>query len=565
MWKRALLVAVSLLCFAAEEAHARSLVVQDFHSEITVDEKGVVRVEERIQVDFRGSYNGIYRDIPYGYTFPSGVRGKIRLEVTAVEDDAGTALTYWEKRRGGFVKLKIKVPGANNAVRTIVIRYRAENVVRQYDESDSDFGLHDQLYWNVTGDGWLTTIEHASARVHLPVSVPASTIRATAYTGGYGMKGQQFRSEIGEGNVVFFETTQALPPHAGLTIVVGFEVGHVEHPSFLRKVWWIVEANWYVVIPLLLLLLWFFVWHRLGRDALEGRTIIPEWDAPMGLRAAEVGVLVDDKMDRRDVTAAIVDLAVRGVLKIHETEKSFRLELLPKGREKAQLERYEDRLLDGLFTGDETEVSLTSLNRKFYKKIPGIRRRILDDLVGKGFFPKAPDTTVQKWVAFTILALVGAGILGAVAHFPWTYFVAVSLCAIPMFVFAVHMPRRTRKGLDALARIRGIEEYLSTAEEERMKQMPLSHFETLLPFAVALDLHERWAKAFAGLFEEPPEWLDTGGRAWTRAHMWTVFDSMNRSVSSSLYSQPRSSSTGKGWGGGFSGGGGFGGGGGGGW
>ena len=75
-----------------------------------------------------------------------------------------------------------------------------------------------------------------------------------------------------------------------------------------------------------------------------------------------------------------------------------------------------------------------------------------------------------------------------------------------MFLIARQMPRRTTKGLDALARVKGMEEYLVTAEKERMKTMPLNHFETLLPFAVALGVQKRWAKAFEGLFDKPPDW-----------------------------------------------------------
>jgi uncharacterized membrane protein YgcG len=155
------------------------------------------------------------------------------------------------------------------------------------------------------------------------------------------------------------------------------------------------------------------------------------------------------------------------------------------------------------------------------------------------------------------------------------FWVTLAVCAPPMFVLAWNMPQRTKVGLDALARIKGMEEYLATAERDRMEQLPLHQVERLLPYAIALNLHDRWAAAFAGLFESPPQWYASRDGSWTPGVFGGVIGDMNRSVASNLYSAPRTQSSSGGWGGGSSGGsgfssggssgGGFGGGGGGGW
>jgi uncharacterized membrane protein YgcG len=348
----------------------------------------------------------------------------------------------------------------------------------------------------------------------------------------------------------------------------------VRHPSLARRLGWLAEANWFVLLPFALLLGAFLLWWRRGRDALGERTVIPEWRPPDGLRAAEVGVVIDDRLDPRDLTAAIVDLAVRGAVRIVEEEDGgFRLRRRGGAGEPAGLEPFERDLLEALFGGRGDEVRLKDLERKFYAAIPGLRRRVLDDLVAKGHFPRAPDVVAARWAGLAALALGALAVLGGMARWHVLYWVALAVCAVPLLVLAARMPRRTRKGLDALARIRGMEAYLETAERERMKEMPLSHFEALLPYAVALDLHERWARAFQGLFDRPPEWVETRRSTWDWASVHTVMTGMNRSVGTSLYATPRTESSGGGWGGrssggsGFSGGsgGGFGGGGGGGW
>ena len=567
------LVATCLLLFTVSQtAAAKSLEIQSFDASIEVDASGEIRVEERIAVAFRGCWNGIFRDIPDTYTYPSGVRGTIRLIVDAVEDGNAKTLEHWQSRSGGCVRLKIRVPGACDAVRNLVIRYHAENVIRHSDGAEVAFGGHDQLFWNVTGDSWQMPIAKATADVRLPPEVPAESIHVVAYTGAYGARGTDYEIAWPGDNRIRFETTRELRAHSGLTVVVGFEPGHVRHPSFLQKAAWFAGANWFVGLPFLLLLLWLGIWWRYGRDPMKNRTIIPEWEPPLGLRPTEVGVLVDDRMDQRDLTASIVDLAVRGVITIRESgptgsgKRDFDLILNEQAMDGAGLETFEEALIDGLF-GGKTEVSLSSLHRKFHSKLGRVYRKVLDDLVVKGLFRGRPDKVQLTWVLLTLAAVVACAVVGGIAGPTLPFWVALVVCTPPMFVLAWKMPQRTRLGLDALAQVKGMEQYLVTAEKDRMEQLPLSQVERLLPYAIALDLHERWTEVFSVLFQRPPQWYVASHGTWTPHVFGSVISDMNRSVVSNLYSVSRTASSGSsGWSGGsgFSGGG-FGGGGGGGW
>ena len=557
MVQRIILGAVLLLVGTAGSAGARSLEVETFDATIEVRADGVVAVEERLAVRFHGSFNGIFRNIPYGYTYAGGMRGMIQLDLEAVEDGEGRPLEHWTKRRRGYLRVKIRVPGASDALRTVVLKYRGQNVIRPQEGAAEGFGVQDELYWNVTGDEWEMPILKAVATIKLPDAIAPSDVRAKAYTGFRGQRGTAAEVETLEDGRLRIATTRVLHPMEGMTIAVLFPPGHVAYPTTWQKIQWWFEANWYVLIPFALLAFWLFAWWRWGRDPMSHRTIIPDWKAPEGLRPSEVGVLVDDKLDQRDLTAAIVDLAVRGVLTIHEEDdESFRLVLDPKARKKADLAPYEDQLLDELFTGGETETTLGDHKHGFVKGLKRIRDSVLDDLVTGGFFPHRPDRQMERWSGWTFLALIGFVVLGFWQQLPWPYWVVSALCIIPMFVLARYMPRRTKRGLDALARVMGMEEYLVTAERTRMKEMPMDHFEALLPYAIALGVHERWSMAFEGVFTESPTWYRSQRSGFDTLWFYYVMTSMNRSVGSNLMSGPRAQSS-SGWGGGYSGGGGF--------
>lgn len=574
----AVVAATGLLIAGASTAHARSLEIERFDATIDVDADGTVRVEERVRVRFQGRWNGIFRWIPYGYTYPNGLRGMIQLRLDAVEDGAGNALEHWTRRRSGRLEVKIRVPGADDATREVVLRYRAYDVIRLQEGEDEDYGAYDELYWDVTGNDWVAPIHGAAAVISLPASVPPERVRAGGFVGHYGARGEDYAISRTDDGRLRIETDRTLLPGAGLTIAVTFPPGHVAKPGALRRLGWFAMANWHALLPLLGLGLLFALWWVKGRDALGHRTIVPDWRAPEDLRPSELGVLADDTLDRRDLSAALVDLAVRGVLRIEEKGRDWELELLPAGRDRARLEPFETKILKALFDGDETRARLSKLKHAFYRDTTKIRASLLDGLVDKKLFAGRPDKVASRWVGFVLLAVIALVIFGFRADTTWLYWVVLVPGALVMFGLANAMPRRTAKGLDALARVRGLEAYIRTAEQARLERQGPDHFDRILPMAIALGLTDRWAEAFEGLYEREPDWYRTkkGGStgAWGLARGVEGFD---RQVGRTLLAAPRSqggSSSGRSWGGstssgsGFSGGfsgGGFGGGGGGGW
>ncbi len=566
---RVLLCALALgsgLLALADPAEARKLFMEEFGANIEVHADGRITVEERLRVRFDGSWNGVLRNIQTDYQYAGGVRGKIRLTLGAVTLENGTVLRVEQKRKGGELRLRIHVPEAVDTTKTVVIRYDCLNVIRRYEGEDTSFGGHDELYWNVTGNGSMIPIEKAWVRVTLPEAVDRNSVHFAIHAGMYGGAGAHGTAVGGldlEGRV-YVKTSRTLQIREGLTIVVGFPPGHVALPSLAQRAKWFLVDNWYVPLPLLLLLLWFLWWYRKGRDSLAGRTIIPEFEPPGGMRPAEIGVLIDDQFDQRDLAATVVDLAVRGILTIQysKSPNATRLHLDRKAFGHTKLSDLERGLVKALFGKEKTERKLGDLKHRFHQHLPKLREQAEDMLVERGLFPARPASTIAKWQGLTVLALIVLGGCGFFFGWAWPFWVAMAVSTIPLFRLARYMPKRTPAGLDALARTRGLTDYLDTAERERMKAMPLAQAEALIPYALALGVEDRWLEAFGEVFAEAPEWANgKGGAAVNLDH---VLNNLGRGVRNTLYSGPRvqSSSSGSSWsggsgfsGGGFSGGG----------
>ncbi len=289
---------------------AQSWRISDFQDTILITEDGSALVKERINLVFIGQWHGIHRTIPVEYPGPQGTNYTLFLDVTGVTDGAGQKLKYESKTSGGFRDLKIYIPGAVDTTRTVEITYIVRNGIRYFED-------HDEFYWNVTGNDWPVPIDHAEAHVYLPKKA-AGTLRAQAFTGAYGSAERDATSEI-NGADVAFETTNPLPMRGGMTIDIFIPKGILQEPGALTRFFWFIGSNPVVFLPFVTFGVMFVLWWYKGRDPDPGRSVAPMYEPPPGMSPAEAGALIEDTVHPRDITSTIVDLAVRGYLKIEET------------------------------------------------------------------------------------------------------------------------------------------------------------------------------------------------------------------------------------------------------
>ena len=571
-----LLVVLASIFPARASADDGGWVISSVDAQIQIQSDGRALVTETLAVDFGFlERHGIFRDIPVQYEWPQGVR-KIRvyeLQVVSVTDAAKKAWKYESYGNGANVEIKIGDPDRTVTGRqTYVITYLVKGALNSFND-------HDELYWNATGNEWPALISRATATVR----APAAPTQTACFV---GLVGSTARCAIqSETNGALYASPRALTPGEGLTIVFGLPKGVVPEPKpilqdrprqleeffDLTPLWLALAA--FVAVGGIVAVFW--RWYTAGRDEREHQTIVPEFEPPEKIRPAEVGVLVDESADTLDVTATIVDLAVRGYLTITEIPKeglfgSRDWTLARKKPDDAGLLEYERTILSGLFaTGDE--VKLSALRRHFYTTLAAAEKQLYEDTTTKGWFPVDPSkvraTYAIAGVGFVVLAVIVAGALGFVAG-GGLVGIAGLAPAIAMLAASPVMPRKSKTGAELYRRALGFKQYMVVAEKDRQAFAEKEHiFADYLPYAIVYQCVDQWAKAFEGidLREATSGWYAGNNlAAFSALNMSRDLSSFSSQVSSAIASTPGGSGS-SGFGGGGSSGGGGGGGGGGSW
>ncbi|WP_309601445.1 DUF2207 domain-containing protein [Sphingomonas sp.] len=634
---RALLAALILAIIStAASAEER---IRDFHSEIAITKDGSLDVTEtiRVQVDNVAINHGIFRDFPLRYDGPRGKRVKVGFNLLGTTLDGVSEPNATESRSNG---VRVKIGDADRIVpvgeHVYTLHYAATRQLGRFKDLD-------ELYWNVTGNGWPFAIDHASVRITLPSA--AKFGQRSIYTGRQGEKGTAAQISDERAGQLSVETTAPLDPGEGLTVAAAFPKGVVDEPSANTRLgWWL--ADW--APPLVALLglggliaFLYGAWARAGRDPRAG-TVVPIFSPPDALTPSAMRYLTKQKFDNRGFAAALVDAAVKGHVRLVEeargffgkTERSIErpleapaaqplevpelvaIEMLVGPGETVAMDNANHEtfasVIKGLSDTYDKRFEGVAFNRNLGWAFAAVGVAVLGTLLTAIICLWVDGVTGSRWMILSPLALVGVilvwiglppmrkwagrcahallilvGAIAAAGSLPaipmalaagrWLPIV-LSLIGIPVALSAfAWIDAPTKDGRAMLDRIAGFKQYLSITERDRLDRMQapeddLQLFERFLPYAIALEVENRWADrftsmlaaasaaqgssaAFAWYSGSSDPWSDTGG------FVGSIGDSLSSAVSSAS-TAPGSSS---GSGGGGSSGGGGGGGGGGGW
>lgn len=566
------IVAASVLFAAPASADDTGWTIQRFAADIQIQGDGRVLVQESIDVDFDGlQRHGIFRDIPVVYDWPAKPRTVrvYQLQVLWVRDDVGRAIPYQTSRQGSMEEIRI---GDAGRVVSGLQHYRVAYLVAGALNGSTD---HDELYWNVTGAGWSVPMTTATA----VVTGPAAFSQTTCFVGYTGAT-DRCRTQ-GNGSRVTFSAGRALQPGQQLTVVVALPKGAVPDPApiledtprdvteyFDLTPAWLALAAFAAVFALALVV---WRWWTVGRDRPERTTIVPEYEPPDRMRPAEAGVLLDERADTLDVTATIIDLAVRGYLTITEVPKhgifGSRDWLLTQAKAgDGDLLEYERTILDGLFD-DGAEVKLSALRRHFYTTLATAEKQLYGDVTQKGWFPADPSQVRATYAVVGVaIVLIAAGVAALFGYLFGGGLVGVGagVGGLALIAASPFMPRKSRAGAELARRSLGFRRYMEVAETDRQRFAEKEHiFADYLPYAIVFKCVDRWAKAFQGID------LRAATQGWYTGTYLGAFNAMDLSsdlstfsnqVSTAIASTPGGSG-GSGFGGGAGGGGGGGGGG----
>lgn len=552
--------------------------IESFITNIALNRDGSIIVEENILYDFGAEErHGIYRDIPVTYKARGG-NYQLRISDISALDQSGNSYHFETSHPGSYLRIKI-----GDADKTITGKhlYKITYTVRR---AINYFSSHDELYWNSTGNGWTVPIGEAKTVVYLPGEFDAKQILRTCYFGLYKSNEVcNMSAELsGAGKVselVF--SADNLGPGEGLTVVVGVPAGTLAKPSLASVIWDVARDNLIVLLPIVVFILLFRRWKKYGKDAKGRGIIIPEYEVPDNLSPAEVGAILGYKVDKHDISAEIIYLAIKGYIKIRRIESESILARIDyefiKLKSPDDLEKeIHKTIMKGLFKKDATEVKLSKLKYKFAKVMSGLIDTILSDMTNEGYFVKNPRAMRSAYFVFAFLIFLYSflylfvplkGIFVSLIGFVSTF-----SASIIVFVFGYLMVALTEKGAAAKDRILGLKMYLMVAEKARIEfhnapEKNPEQFEKFLPYAMVMKVEKEWASQFEGIYDKQPDWYEDPSHAglFNAVALTGVMSSFDIVASSSLSATVSTAASG---GSGFSGGGsggGFGGGGGGSW
>ncbi len=323
-------------------------------------------------------------------------------------------------------------------------------------------------------------------------------------------------------------------------------------------------------------------------------TFAVQFTPPAGVQPGLVGTIVDESADTVDVSASVVDLAVRGYLRIEEIDSGgtfrrteWQLTALQPDPATAgpPLRPYEEALLAGLFR-DGSPVVLSQLKNHFAQTLASVKSLMYDEALQRQWFRRSPDSARNGWRALGFL-LIGLG--GAVAFFygrssglndlaaglslpfgsGWVLGLGVALAGFIVQLFGGRMAAKTAEGSAVLAQSMGFRRYLETAEAGQIRWEEAQEiFSRFLPYAIVFGVAERWAGVFqqvaasaaaAGQVVVMPDWYIYHGTTFPDfGSITSAVDSFATAASGTFAATPGSSggsAFGSGGGGGFSGGG----------
>ncbi|MBX5226397.1 DUF2207 domain-containing protein [Rhizobium sp. NLR9b] len=635
---------LALILMLAAPAVFAAEVIDSFASDITLEKSGAMTVRETITVNAEGNRinHGIFRDFPLFFTDAGGRRRSVDFDMVSVSRDGADEPWHTESISGG---IRIYAGSAEVTVtpgrHRYVFTYRTNRQIRYFDD-------HDELYWNVTGNGWIFPIRSATATVTLPPGVAATG--TIFFTGPQGATGKNARVRESSAGLVF-STTAPLGPNEGLTFAIRMPKGSIDPPSAdMESTWWLKDnRNYFIGFGGLILVFAYYLrsWLKVGRDPARG-VVVPRWDAPDGISPALVNYIDNRGFSGGGWTAlaaTALNLAVRGYVKLEDLKNSIVIRGTGKALGKEKFQAGEAELLK-VAGGEGRTLTIDKANGERVKSVgQSFRSAIEKEHRGKYynsnigytaggialsaaalvalfvFGSLEPDTIALMLIPIAISVFISvfvAGLVKSLHHGRSLFakvmaviaaavgvFVGVSILAIivltlasslvelhetPMlfavggivllnvlYVFIMGAP--TPLGARMMDGVDGLRQYLTLAEKDRMNmagapQMSPQHFETLLPYAVALGVEKPWSRTFetwlaaaaAGAAAAySPSWYSGDFNSGSFSDRIGGFSSSMASTIASTIPAPPPPSSSSGFSGGGSSGGGGGGGGGGGW
>lgn len=550
-----------------------------FDTKIKIEQDTSLSIIEKISYFTPDQKHGIFRYIPEKYR-REGMIVENPVSDISVTDYDGKAIPFETTREGGNVTLKIGNPEYTfSGLQTYIISYKVNNALLRH----KDF---DELYWDITGEGWSFPILSATATIESPF---AKTREVVCFTGPVG--GTDRNCETTNTTTISASTQETIYPGWNFTVAVKLDKNNsLIFPSTAERWFDIIKNNGPLGLLFLPGVIMFAYWYKKGRDYRFVSPNVFDLDdsKPKGLRPlfesvdipfvyeplkdltpGEAGAILDERVDNQDVVAEIIDLARKKYLKIERVDREGFLKfghdyLFTKLKATDKLRGHQKYLMDSIFTSKE-EVKLSELKGTFYTHMSKVKEMIYDTLTERKLFTSKPSVALGKAIGLVVFVDIAVFYLAMPAIVfvaePWPVLV-LFISFIVSLIFALKMTQKTAVGTNLSLQAKGLRDTIRLGKwREEIKEKHL-FIEEILPFAISLGVIAKLTKDMAALHLTPPAYF--GGGFGTDTRGWSGFmNDFSKSAQSGLSYNPSSSTSGRsGFSGGSSGGGGGGGGGG---
>ncbi len=480
-----------------------------------------VGVEERQTYQFTGTYHQADRTIPHKAL-------DAITDISVVDAETGALLTYssskldktsannWGKytvyENGGetYIEWYYDLSKTSDPSKhTWILRYTIHGALAFYKD-------HDELYWNLFTD-YAVPVDAVDVTIRLPGDVTLPT--ASFYT----TNNHEYVSDKPDAKSFHFKTSN-IAPQESVTFAVGWQKGLVDQSAYWRdffRIYWQIFAALAIVLAAII---YSVIYWRREEYINRGRgTIIPEYEPPKNLRPAMAEVVAKGHITQKAWPATVVDLAVRGYVKIEEEKQphvfglysTTEYTVLKLKEPDATFEEYERDFMDAIFAGGESfstaEIKTSqSAQRSLAMKIDAVTKKLYKETAtdtnafevdpGHIKWTKNPKM-FWRFLGGLALAVALAALLGL-----WGVAIGVLVGGM-VILFGVFLRTRLNKQGHLLKEEwLGFKMYLETAEKYRMQNLTPDLFEKYLPYAIILGVEKKWAKAFETLNLKQPDW-----------------------------------------------------------
>lgn len=543
--------------------HAQGFIVDNYTVDIYISDQGYFDVVEKYDLTFTQSKHGIYRTIQTKYDLltSEGKKEKRKIEIDNIEVVGHKSEISGKLSQRLEGNLNIKIGDANKYVfgrQQYEIRYRVTNAFL-YEERDTRF------YWNLKPTQWYAPFNAIDFRIHLPENAAVDAANIFVYSGNAGntLPSSDFITNY-SGNIFSGTSKEGMISSYGqaVTVLINFTPGSIVE---VKPFWPFWSRYGYTLIIALLVSGFYMLWRKYGKDTRVSTTT--SYYPPVGMDPAMAGFLINDMDDTSDLISLIPYWGTNGYIRMEEIDKKgwfakddvkiIKLKDIP-----GDAPNYERKIFNGLFSGGQQEVLVSSLKNKFHTTMSSAKTQ-LRKAAQVYYLKRSRKVRTILWLVLFPLMFI----LIALSLYIWGFLGAILMFVtfVVLYILNISMIKKNPKGDEVLSELKGFKNFIKTAEENKLKMLlkesPV-YFESTMGYALAFGAFSVWAKKFAALNVPPPQWYSSHTHGHFNMNQFSKsFSSSIAATQSTMVSSPSSSGSG----GGGSSGGGFGGGGGGSW